>query len=211
MGFALLMAFLGGLVWAAWRGRRRIEDRGSIGVHAGLAGVFAVFLLQSGVDWIWESTAVTVLALVAAAIAAAAASERVGAPGERGGATASASVAVVLVALVAVVIQLPGLASEANLRASREAAAAGDYERAAAEATDAIEAMPWAAGGYGQRGLVLEADGAYEAAADDLEAAVAREGSNWRWWLLLARVHAISGEPVLAGSGYDRAHQLRPR
>lgn len=209
IGLALLLVFLGGLAWAAWCGRRRCADSGTLGVHAGLIGVFAVFLLQSGADWIWESTAVTVMALVAVGIAAAAASERVGAPGEHGGTSASASVAVVLVALVAVVIQLPGLASEANLRASREAAQAGDYKRAVAEATDAIEAMPWAAGGYGQRGLVLEQDDQIQPAVADLGQAIEAEPTNWRWWLLSARALVQQGDASGAAQAVEMSGEYR--
>ncbi|MFY9265547.1 MAG: O-antigen ligase family protein, partial [Solirubrobacterales bacterium] len=71
-GLLLLFAFLGGLAFAGIRGRAGLRSRGAIGVHAGLLGVFAVFLLQAGVDWIWESTAVMVLVLASAAVAASA-------------------------------------------------------------------------------------------------------------------------------------------
>lgn len=231
VGFALMMLFLGGLAWAAWRGRRTLAPTTDVGVHAGLCGVFAVFLLQAGVDWIWESTAVTVLGLVAVGLAAGAASggwgsggvddvgetrtfasaERVGEPSRvTAPAPASASVAVLLLAVLAVVVQLPGLASESHLSASREAARAGDYEKATDEATAAIEAMPWAAGGYGQRGLVMEERGRLDSAIRDYNSAFEAEPMNWRWPLLGARVSATAGDVDASGRLMRRAFELHP-
>ncbi len=232
VGFALMLMFLGGLAWTAWCGRRTLMPTADIGVHAGLCGVFAVFLLQAGVDWIWESTAVTVLALVAVAVAAGAASGGWGNGGmddvgeartpigaERIGETyraatetapASASVAVLLMAVLAVVVQLPGLASESHLNASREAARAGSYEKATDEATAAIEATPWAAGGYGQRGLVMEERGRLDAAIRAYDSAFKAEPMNWRWPLLGARVSATAGEVDASGRLMRKAFELHP-
>lgn len=206
VGLALLLAFLGGLAYAAWRGRVGADGRAELGVHAGLIGVFAVFLLQSGVDWIWESTSVTVLALVAIGIAGAAASEL----RERdAGTSASVAVGIVLVALLAVVVQLPGLAAEANLRASREAVRAGDLDLAAERATAAIEAMPWAASGYGQRGLVEEQRRNIESASMAFAEAIRAEPTNWRWRLLSARTFVEAGDSPAAAEALEAAAKLR--
>ncbi len=204
-GLMLMLLFLGGLGFAVLRGRAGLS-RGALGVHAGLAGVFAVFLLQAGVDWIWESTAVTVLVLVAAGVAAGAASR------QRESAVGSASTAVglLMVALLAVVLQLPGLASDANLRASREAARAGDYGEAVARATEAIEAQPWGASGYGQRGLAYEAREDFVDASGDLAVARKKESTNWRWALLDARVRAGLGDAAGAAAALEQAKRLRP-
>ncbi|MBI4898113.1 MAG: O-antigen ligase family protein [Actinobacteria bacterium] len=211
VGFALMLLFLGGLAWAAWRGRRALGPSGETGIHAGLCGVFAVFLLQAGADWIWESTAVTVLGLVAVGLAGGAGSERlIGAGGTDDAATsASASVAVVLVAVIAIVLQLPGLSSEVNLKASRKAAIAGNYAKAAARATDAIEAMPWGAGGYGQRGLVEEQRDQIQPAITDLNQAIESEPTNWRWWLLSARALVQKGDASGAAQALEMAGEYR--
>lgn len=210
IGLVLLLVFLGGLLLAALQGRRALALRGdaeSLGVHAGLVGVFAVFLLQAGFDWIWESTAVALLGFVAVAIAAAAASER---RDGSDGSSASIAVATVLVALLAIVVELPGIAAERDLQASRQAVSAGNLEAAQTKATDAIRATPWAAAGYGQRGLVLGEAGRTGASIANLEAAERREPTNWRWPLLLSREQVERGDPVGADRSLRRAGQLRP-
>jgi Tfp pilus assembly protein PilF len=73
-----------------------------------------------------------------------------------------------------------------------------------------VRAEPWAASPYEQRGLVLESAGQFAQAAGDLERAIAREPTNFRHWLILARIETERGDPIAATRDYDRARQLRP-
>lgn len=201
-GFLLTVAFLLALLALALRARARIERAHSAGAHAALTAAFVVFLFYAGVDWMWESAAVSVLALAAIALAAAAR----GAPDvER---SRAPRVALVVAALVACLVQAPGAVSERALRDSRDAIEAGDGTRAAERASDAVRAEPWSASAYVQRGLVAEAAGRLDAAAEDLREATEREPTNWRNHLLLARVEARRGRTAQALASFRKAKRL---
>ncbi|MGH2958895.1 MAG: O-antigen ligase family protein, partial [Solirubrobacterales bacterium] len=60
VGLLILVAFLSGLLLAAWRARAGLsgERDGALGIQSGLIAVFAVFVAQAAVDWMWESTAI---------------------------------------------------------------------------------------------------------------------------------------------------------
>jgi tetratricopeptide (TPR) repeat protein len=171
---------------------------------ASAAGIAAatVWLATANVDWIWEATANTVLAvlLVAAAVPTATTLRTSTAP----------RVVLVLLSLVAIAVQLPALASTSALRESQAAFRANDEEEARAAAADAISASPWAAAPYAQRALLHEAAGRLEAAAADVRRAARREPTNWRHPLLLARIEAERGRPKAALAAFERARRLRP-
>ena len=169
---------------------------------AGLAAL-CVYLFHAGVDWMWESTAVTVLALAAVA-AAGAAGDR-----PRTRPRLAARVLVPAVALAALLVQVPGLVSTSKIRDSQAAFRAADVERALVDATDAVEAEPWAASPFVQRALVEEGSGDLAAAATDLRRAASREPTNWRPAVLLARVEAKRGRVEVALREFRRAQSLR--
>jgi hypothetical protein len=204
-GFALGLLLLAGLAALAVRARSLVEDRGETAAAVALTAAFLVYLFHAGVDWMWESTAVTVLALCAAAISA----------GPLAGSAHRRSwdvrVAIVAVAVVALLVQVPGLVSTSKVRESQEATRAGDIGTAFERADDAVEAQPWAASPYVQRGLIEELTGRFAAASVDLRRAVLREPTNWRPQLLLARVEAKRGRVRRALADYRRARRLRPR
>ena len=58
---------------------------------------------------------------------------------------------------------------------------------------------------------MLEEAGALPAAAAAAKAATADEPTNWRTWLVLARVDARRGEAVAAVAALRRAKRLNPR
>ena len=107
-------------------------------------------------------------------------------------------------------IQIPGLLSTTDVRRSQAAARAGNLPLALAWANDGVDAEPWAASPYEQRGLVLEAEGRLAPAATDLHRATRREGTNFTQWVLLARVETELGNLSAAEQAYKRAHTLRP-
>ena len=126
------------LAWH-WRARWRLPSE-DVGLHAALLVPFFVYLFHAGVDWMWESTTVTVFGISVIAVAAAAVSQ----PEERRAAIPLRA-GVAALAVVAFLIQLPGLASVNDTRASQTAFKAGDNATALKQATDAIAAEPWAA------------------------------------------------------------------
>ncbi len=183
--------------------RARAGDPGS-GLAVGFAAALVVYLLHASVDWMWESTAVTVLALAGAGVLAAsgAARQRRSRIGGRIGLS--------LLALLAAAVQLPGILSSAALQRSQAAARAGEPRAALAWAGAAVRAEPWSASANEQRALVLEAAGRLRPAARDVRRAIAYEPANFRHWLLLARIEAESGRLQAAFGDLAEAKRLRP-
>jgi len=199
-GLVLVLGFFGGLLLLAARARWKAKATAA----AVPAAALAVYLVHAGVDWMWETTAVTVLAILCGTVAAGPLAE----PAVRPSRVARGIVPVI--AVIAILVQVPGLVSISAVRDSQAAARRGDTAEARAHAQDAVEAQPWAATPYVQRGLLEESAGQLDAAATDLRRATRRESTNWRPWLLLARVEAEQGDVRAALRDYARARRLRP-
>jgi O-Antigen ligase len=203
-GLLLIIAVaVGGLVLAA-TGRIRARRNVRAGAGAAFLAAFIVYLLHASVDWMWQSTAVTVLALAGGATV-----------GARGAAKPlrlrwPLRVGVVTLAAVAGLLQLPGLISTATIRHSQDAERSGNTGAALAWARAAVSAEPWSASAFEQRGLVLEAAGQLPRAEQDLQQATSLEPTNFRHWLVLARIEAERGALAAAVSDQARAHRLRP-
>jgi tetratricopeptide (TPR) repeat protein len=203
-GLALVVILLGGLGALALRARPRLASTGQYGAHAGLGAAFVVYLVQAGVDWLWESTAITVLGLLVAAVAAAPRTRPLPAP------RTLVRAGIAVVAVMACLLQVPGLVSTSLVRDSQGAIERGDVQAALGQANDAVEAQPWAASPYAHRALVEEEAGRLSAAAVDMRRAIDREPDNWRHPLLLARIEARRGRVASALQAYRRARRLRP-
>ena len=204
-GLVLILAVMASAVRVLARARRSARRTATAGAATATLAAFLVYLVQASVDWMWQSTAVTVLALGGAGVAATRLSR--GRPRIRWYGRG----AFVLICACAGLVQLPGLRATVEIRRSQSAERAGNANLAYSWASDAVSAEPWAASAYEQRGLVLEAAGRLSAAAADFERAIAREPRNFAHWLLLARVETESGQIAAATRDYQRARQLRPR
>lgn len=204
VGGLLLLTFFAGLTWSAWIARLQIRGP-AVGIQGGLVAVFVGFTFQAGVDWMWESTAVTIFALATIAVAGAAASER---RPER--LSATTSIGLVLVSALAAITMFAGLANQRQIEKSQTAFRAGDFPSALEHADDAIEAERWSAPAYAQRALALEKMGELEAASAAIATAAAKEPYNWRWPLVEARIYVRLGEPEMATAAFRRARALRP-
>ena len=195
-------ALLAGVVGSSLR---RTQPAAFGGAASGGAAAFLVWLVVASVDWMWESTAVTVAGLTAAAIAVSLGARRAGAVRARPRAGIAAAL------LLGLLVQLPLLVSALQVQASQEAFARGDVARALETATTAVEAAPWAATPLVQRALVLEAQGDLSAAVEDARAASRREPANWRTWIVLARIEAQRQRIRSALTAAERARRLNPR
>lgn len=203
VGFLLLMIFLGSLLFAASATWKNTVSDSARGIQGGLVAVFIVFLFQAGVDWMWESTAVTVFALTAVAVSiSASASER------RGANAASAGVGLMLAAVIAILILLPGMSTERQVEKSQAAFRGGDYSASITAANNALKAQSWSASAYGQRALAQQAAGNLDAAASDIAVAEAKEPFNWRWPLIGSKIAVDQGDPNRAVAQLRRARQL---
>jgi hypothetical protein len=185
--------------------RRRARRTVSAGVATAFGGAFVVYLLHASVDWMWESTAVTVLALAGVAIVGARLGE------ERTRLRLPVRALLALLAGCAAIAQLPGLVSTSEIRSSQNAARSGEYQLAVSWAQHAIDAEPWSADAYEQRGLVLESMGRLGEAAAALRHATTDEPLNYEHWLILARVETESDHLDAATRDYDRARSLAPQ
>jgi hypothetical protein len=201
-GLVLIVVLAGCALGVAIVVRRRSQRRLSAGASTALLCMFAIYLLSASVDWMWQSTAVTVLALSGVAGVAARLSER--RPAWRW----PVRTAVVVLAVLAGLVQVPGLLSTLEIGRSQAAARAGSPAQALAWANDAVSAEPWSATAYEQRALVLESAGRLAPAAVDERRAVTREPTNYIHWLLLARIQTERGRYGSALADYQRARRL---
>ena len=206
-GVMLTVVFLLAVAGVSLAALRRAQRPAAHGAGVAVVAVGAVILVQAGLDWIWESTAVTVLALGAAAVLWTRLGERDARLHLPLGARIAAGVACLLMCLVL----LPGVASSSLVRESQRSVKAGDLRGAAAQADDAVASAPWAATPRLQRGLVAERTGDLRGARAGFRDAVEREPENWRLPLLLARAEAALGRPRAALRHYRRARKLRPK
>ena len=78
----------------------------------------------------------------------------------------------------------------AHLRNSQAAVDARNATQARSEALAAKAIEPWAASPYLQLGLVSEAEGDYDAAAQWLDEAISRSRRDYSLWLIAARIEA---------------------
>ncbi|HMC07049.1 MAG TPA: O-antigen ligase family protein [Solirubrobacterales bacterium] len=205
-GELALVATLGALLAAALRALTRVWRESHAWVVAGLVAAYFAFLVQAGVDWMWESTAVAAVAVGSVAIAAAASAERrQPRPALRWG-----RVAVVGIAVIAGAIQIPGIVSTDRVRASADALASGFDEDAARLASQAVSSEPWAADPYATRAFVELKSGELGRARIDVGRAIAREPTNWEHRQLLARIDIQAGDTRAAQRALTQMRALRP-
>jgi O-antigen ligase len=184
--------------------RRRAKRSATAGAIAALSAAFIVYLVHASVDWMWQSTAVTVLALAAVGVAGARLATR------KLTMRWWMRAGLALLAVVAGAVQIPGLVSTVDLRHSQAAEHAGNPAAALSWANDAVSAEPWSASAYQQRGLVEEAGGSLAPAASDLRQAIAHEPTSYTHWLILARIQTERRLFGLAINDYAQAKRLRP-
>jgi hypothetical protein len=204
-GLLLIVAVAASALGLGITARRRVKRATNAGVATAGLAVFIVYLLHASVDWMWESTAVTVLALASIAVLGGRLADH------RPRLWLAGRVAIVLVAFGAAILQLPGILSTTEIQRSQAAEQAGQGALALGWAQDAINAEPWSASAYQQRGLVLESAGQFGPAAADLERAISREPQNYVHWLILSRIETERGKLGVAVRDYLRARQLAPR
>lgn len=203
-GLLLIIAVAVAALLTGALARVRARRTASAGIAGALLAVFIVYLLHASVDWMWESTAVTVFALAAIAIASARLS------GEPIRLRLRWRLALALAAAVFGIVQLPGLLSTAEIRRSQAAERSGQASAALAWARDAVSAEPWSASAHQQEGLVLESAGRLKPAKQQLTAAISDEPYNYRHWLIRSRIETELGQLTAAVADYARARELRP-
>lgn len=203
-GLLLIVAVGATAIAVAVTVRLRARRAATAGASAAMLAAFLVYLVHASVDWMWESTAVTVLALVGVGVLSARLSRG---PGRlnlpiRG--------VLALAAAVAALLQLPGLLSTLNLRSSQAAARTGNTAVALARSRNAVSAEPWSASAHEQEALVLEEVGRMRQAKSQESLAISDEPTNYVHWLIRSRIETELGQFGPALHDYNRAYQLRP-
>ena len=204
VGLLLLATFV---VTALAVGVRRVR-RASDAAAAALLAAAVGFLLAAGIDWMWQLTAVGAVGVLCLGLLTGS-----GAAGRRRPAASSATARVAIAALgvAAIAAQAPPLLSQLHLHDSRAAAADGRMAVAATDARQAHVLEPWAASPLLQLALVEEQVGDLRQANASVRGALARDRSDWRIWLVAARIETEAGRVGSARRSLAEARRLNPR
>lgn len=218
VGFSLLALPFGlGLLMGLRRLFRRSDD-GQASVAA-LCAVFLAYALSTGFDWMWETTVVSIVGiaclglLVGPATRTARSGRRDGAtpPDRRRGLPIAPRMGLAALALLVIGSQAISLLSSRAISQSQAAVERGDAGRALSTADTARALQPWASSPDLQLALVEERLGDLLSAHRWIRAAIRRDSSDWRLWLVAARIETRAGSIGDARSSLRRAKALNPR
>jgi uncharacterized membrane protein YjdF len=187
-------------------GGSRSADAAGFGAAA--AGAFAAFFVGSGVDWMWQMPVVSVVGF--ALLGLLARLDSTVAPALEGRLRVVAAGLCAAAALVAIGVEAAPMLGELKVRDSQAAAARGDATAAQNDAVDAHKLEPWAATPYLQLALLYEQAGQIAAANRAIDAATARDPSNWQLWLVASRLQVKGGAVAAAVRSIGRARALDP-
>lgn len=215
VGLALLVAFFVSCLVAGARrlGGRPENERAAV---AALIALVAAFLFEAGIDWMWEVTAVSAVAMLALGLLVGPATE----PAAAVAAPLAAQtpryhpfwrVAVAALAFGLIIAEAIPLLATMEIRRSQEAVRAGNASEALARAESAQSIQPWAASPYLQLALVYEVGGETDQARVSIERALEHDQSDWRLWLVAARIQTKAGAIVEARQSLAKAKELNPR
>ena len=212
LGIVLLAGALVAALVAAGRRLRESPGDPRPAVAAATAALVA-FAVGAAIDWIWEMTVVGVVGAICLGLVAGPAGLAADAqpPRARTRPRRFTRVALALVACCLIAVEAIPWMVDRQLRASREALAAGDSAVAETRAFEARALQPWAASPHLQLALVREHHGDLEGARDAIDTALELEPANWQLWLVSARVRASEGKVPDARRDFATARRLHPR
>ena len=203
VGFLLIVAAVAVAVVGAVRSALLLES----GEVAAAAACGIAFFVAAAYDWVWQLAGIAIVGVGMLGFALGALpSTRVSARGR----SDVLRPVLALIAVAAIIPQYVVLASGSHLRNSQEAFAAGDATRARSEALAAKAIEPWAASPYLQLGFVSEAEKNFNAAAHWLDEAISRSKSDYRLWLIAARIEGERGKAGPAVRDLREARRLNP-
>jgi tetratricopeptide (TPR) repeat protein len=135
----------------------------------------------------------------------------VGVPQHKGRQRRLIAAAAIVTALLFAVAEANVLLTETYLSQSRSAAAQTNWPRALADARAARKLQPWAASPPLQVALVQEQTGRLQAAAAAARSAIDHDPSDWRNWLIAARLQTKLGHDAEARCDLYAAAYRNPR
>jgi O-Antigen ligase len=214
IGFVLLIAFLVSCLVAAARrlGGRTESDRAAV---AALLALVAAFLFEAGIDWMWEVTVVSAVAMLALGLLTGPATE----PGTAApplearspGGRPFLRLAAAAIAFGLIIAEAIPLLATMEIRRSQEAIESGNAAEALELAQSAQKIQPWAASPYLQLALVYEVGGELDRAQASIQDALDHDQSDWRLWLVAARIQTKAGAVDEARESLAKAKELNPR
>jgi hypothetical protein len=215
LGGLLLLALIGSATAAIVRALRRTRGDERITVAA-LAAVCVGFGFAAAIDWMWELTVVSVLALAALALVAGPAAAGRDDPPTRASSAGrrprwALRAPLVVLALGLVIAQAIPFAANAKVEESRKQASSGDLSQALADAQDARDIQPWAASPNLQLALVHQERGESDAALSAIREAIANDPSDWRLWLVSSNLQREAGNVPASRRDLAKAASLNPR
>ena len=169
---------------------------------AALLALVAAFLFEAGIDWMWELTAVSVVAIFALGLLTGPATE----PAFSGLQAVEARrrvspvfrIAVAAIAFGLIVAEAIPLLANMEVRKSQDSVNSGNLVQALDQAESARSIQPWAATPYLQLALVQELGGQIDEAHGSIEHALENDQSDWRLWLVAARIQTKAGDIAAA-------------
>jgi O-antigen ligase len=219
VGGALIVAFVGFILFIAIRRTTSATGRRTRGWLAGAVGSAAAFAIAMALDWGWHLPVTPVaFVLVAAVVLQASVGDERRAPPDRraepirrarGRWPVRAAIACVALPVIAVAMALA--IGERLIQASQADARAGNLDSALDHARDAARFMPWAAFPHQQQALVLEEQGKYEEANREVHLAIDKEPVNWEPYYVLASIYKEAGNLPAARAEYKVAEEHNPR
>ena len=179
---------------------------------AALGGTLLAWAFAAALDWMWEMTVVSAVAVICLGLVTGPAIVRrsPGAESARGSRSFSVGVAVIAVAWLVICAQASPLLSETRIADSEAAAERGDSDAALNAARGARTLQPWAGGPYRQLALVEEERANFSAAQGYIQEAIIREPGNFELWSDAARIERSSGNSAAARQSFKRARDLNP-
>jgi|GEM_PF-199366 len=185
---------------------------------AALTAAFGAYAVEVGFDWMWELTAVSIVAWTVLALALSSAKPREQGPEPKtdrkparlllkGGPI----VAAVAISWVLIVAQAIPLLASTQIEKSKAAVARGDASAAVSAAIKARRIQPWAASPALQLALVLEREGYLAQASAWIREAIKHDKTNSDLWIASTRIDVKRGEISKAKKSLKRAIELNPR
>jgi tetratricopeptide (TPR) repeat protein len=214
VGLALLAAFLVSCIVAGVRrlGGRSEEERAAV---AALLALIAAYLFEAGIDWMWELTAVSAVAMFALGLLTGPATEStfVGlqAVETRRRVSPVLRIVVAAIAFGLIVAETIPLLANMEVRKSQESVDSGKLVQALDHAESARSIQPWAATPYLQLALVQELGGQIDEAHVSIDHALENDQSDWRLWLVAARIQTKVGDIAAARQSLAKARELNPQ
>ena len=209
IAMVLVLLWAGIQAWRAAQGARRE-------LHAALFAVCLAFAVSAGIDWYWEIAAVGAVFFLAGGVLVAARCAqlmqlRAAGNGHREQRRYGLAIAGLAIAWITALALIGPLLVDREIDASKAAVADENLPSAIDHADTARSIEPWAASPYVQLGLIAEAQGEYDLAAQRISQAIDREEGNWLLYYLRARVESAGGDLEAARADLAEARRLNPR